>query len=163
MTTGFEVKDGKICWDTPVIRRELVSAHLTPRDYTAKSEADVEAVARLDEWRSLYETDALSVAMMPATKARPKLRVKMPFEQFKAWLATQKLKKCTVPETSLNLVGEYKAESKWQGIETIFVGVESLIGACRKPIRVESCGRMVTVVMEPDARTGAMKEAYERR
>ena len=153
----------KICWDTPVIRRELVSEHLTPKDYTAKSEADVESVARLDEYRTLYETQALSLAMMPATKARPKIRIRMPFEQFKAWLSAQKLKKCVVPETPLNLIGEYKAEGKWSGVETVFAGVEPLVGTCRKSIKVEACGTMVTIVMEPDTRTGAMKEAYKRR
>ena len=163
VTMGFEVKNGKICWDTPVIRRELVSEHLTPKDYTTKSEADVEAVARLDEYRTLYETQALSLAMMPATKARPKIRIRMPFEQFKAWLSAQKLKKCVVPETPLNLIGEYKAEGKWSGVETVFAGVEPLVGTCRKPIKVEACGTMVTIVLEPDTRTGAMKEAYKRR
>ncbi len=156
--TAIAAEEGKIAWDTPLMRSCLLSKHSTPSRFDVAVDNGIREAVKLTERRRVATGPTGTADMAIDSDSRRKLWITTDFETFRRWLQAEGFEE--LPDSPQELKGEYAAK-KWVAISTFFPDLAQVMNQPRGKIYLENCGTQVSFFYKSQNLVKSMNTAFE--
>ena len=156
--TAVAADDGKIVWDTPLMRSCLLSKHCTPSRFDVAVDNGIREAVKLTERRRVATGRTGTADMSIDSDSRRKLWIRTDFETFRRWLQAEGFEE--LPDSPQELKGEYSAK-QWKAISGFFPDLSEVMNQPRGKIYLETCGTQVSFFYKSQGAVKSMNTTFE--